>query len=124
MMNSKGVRIGASVAAMAISAIFVVMYVANGMVYSSLVGLKSREHDLQIASVRANVALALALGLQIVAITMTMSSLAWWGKATPSSPLEHLVVTLWRLVISVVVSILGTALIFELIFKIGRILRF
>lgn len=123
-MNKNVVRIGASVAAMAGSAIFVMMYVANGIVHGSLVGLKGWENDLQIASVRATWALAFALGLQIVAITMTMLSLARRGPETPAFSLERWVIILWHLVISIVVSILGTALIFGLILKIGKIFRF
>jgi hypothetical protein len=123
-MNKNVVRIGASIAAMAGSAIFVMMYVANGIVHGSLVGLKGRENDLKIASVRTTWALAFALGLQIVAITVTMQSLARRGPETPAFSLERWVMTLWHLAISILVSILGTALIFELILKIGKAIRF
>jgi len=118
-MKRKGVWISASVAAMIASAICFLVYVANGIVYGDLVGLKSREHDLQVEAMRASVALAFAAGLQLVAIIAISSSLP--RRIKPSDTVERWVIRLWHLAIAIVVSGLGTALIYGLILKLGRV---
>jgi hypothetical protein len=106
------------------SAIFFVMYIANGIVCGSLVGLKEHEHYLQLASIRANWALPIALVLQVIVIAMTMLSLTRRHSEIPAFSLEHLPITLWYLVISVAIAILGTGSTFWLILKIAKIAEF
>lgn len=121
-MNRKGLRISVCVVAVLASAFFFMIHVANGVVYGSLLGLNSRQHDLQIASLRSRMALTLALGLQVVAILTIMSSLT--RRIEPSDALERWVIRFWHLALSVVVSGLGTALIFGLILKLARTFQY
>jgi hypothetical protein len=109
---------------MAGSAFFIAMYLANGVVYGSLVGLKGRESDLQIARIRSSRALAIALVLQVVAIVMTMLSLARPNLETSTFSFDQWCRTFWRLAISIIISIIGTALIFMLILKVGKFIGF
>jgi hypothetical protein len=112
MTKSNATRIAAILAAMAASAVLFAMYVANGVVYGSLVGLKNREHDLHVASARGKTALAVALCLQIVVIVTTAFSLPRQNLQLPA-----------RLVIGGAVSVLGTVVTFALFLQIIRIFR-
>jgi hypothetical protein len=116
MTKGNVARIVAILAAMAASAVFITIYVANGIVYGSLLGLKNREHDLQVASSRGKGALVLALCLQIVAIVTTAFSL-------PRQNVRNRSVTVGRLVIGALVSVVGTALIFALVLQVVKIFK-
>jgi hypothetical protein len=102
------------------SAICFLMYMANGIVSGSLVGRRGREHDLQIASIRASWAIVFALGLQIVAILMTMLFLTRYHSQTSSFKLNRRFVAFCLLPISLAVSILGTDLILGLVLMISK----
>jgi hypothetical protein len=112
MTRSTGSQVIGALIAMLASAVFIVMYVANGIVYGSLVGLKNREHDLQVASIRGKTALALAVSIQVVAMVTTAFALSRQNLQARA-----------RIIIGGIVSILGTAVIFVLLLQIIRVFK-
>lgn len=92
-----------SVAAILTSALAFAMWMANGIVYGSLVGLKNREHDLAVAHERAAIALTAAILLQVVAMFMTASCL-------PRTQLTGVLGTTVRLTLGLAISLVGSGL--------------
>ena len=102
-----------SVAAIAASGLALAMWIANGIVYCSLVGLRGREHDLAIAHERAMIALA-ALGvLQLVAMLTTASWL-------PRGQLSGAVGAALRFVLALVISGAGAGAVLIVTLQISR----
>lgn len=105
-----------SVGAIVASGLAFAMWMANGIVYGSLVGLKNREHDLAIARDRAMIALTAALLLQVLAMFTTASWL-------PRGQFGGAARTAARFVFAFVISVAGAAMALALILQISRFLH-
>ncbi len=105
-----------STVAVAASAAFWLMYMANGIAYGSLVGLKGREYDMQIMASRGITALIVAVVCQILAWIMLVSGLRQadgtnlWGKLKA-----------WAVAVSV--SLIGTLALIAVFFFVNRMFR-
>lgn len=103
MTKGRLVLLLGSVAAILASALAFAMWMANGIVYGSLVGLKDRAHDLTVARQMAVTALAAALLLQVAAMFMTASWL-------PRMQLTGALGTTVRLALGLAISLVGAGL--------------
>jgi hypothetical protein len=104
------------VGAMAASATFWLMYMATGIGYGSLVGLRGRELDMQAMSSRATVDAMIAIICQVLAWVVFVSSFRHANGTSPwSRPRPWLV--------AVSVSLIGTVAIIALFVYVNRTLR-
>ncbi|MCZ2149021.1 MAG: hypothetical protein LC126_14760 [Bryobacterales bacterium] len=103
-----------SVAAIITSGLTFAMWMANGIVYGSLVGLKGREQDLVVARERAAVALTAAIFFQAVAIFTTASWL-------PRMQLTGILGTTLRLALGLAISLVGAGLTLALVLQVIRV---
>mgnify|MGYP005814878207 CR=1 FL=1 len=103
-----------SVAAILTSGVAFAMWMANGIVYGSLVGLKGREHDLVVARERAVIALTAAIFLQAVSMFTTASWL-------PRMQLTGILGTTVRLAFGLAISLVGAGLALALVLQVIRV---
>jgi hypothetical protein len=101
MRSTKPLRLAAGVVAVAASAALWLVYMANGIGYGSLIGLKGREHDVQIMASRETTAVIVAVISQMLAWIMLVSALRPTDGTSPWTKLKP-----W--VIAVSVSFIGT----------------
>jgi hypothetical protein len=116
MRSVKPVPLITGVVAIAASAVFWLMYVGNGIAYGSLVGLKGREHDMQITASRGTTAVIVAVICQMLAWIMLVSGLRQADGTSPWSRLKP-----WAVAVSV--SLIGTLTLMALFLFVNRILR-
>lgn len=102
-----------SLGAIIASGLACAMWMANGMVYGSLVGLKDREHDLSVAGGSAVIALTAAILFQAIGIFATASWL-------PRRQLTGIVGTTVRFALALAVSLAGTGLVLALLLLVIR----
>jgi hypothetical protein len=105
--------VAGSIGAIVASGLALAMWIANGIVYGSLVGLKGREHQLAIAQQRAVIALGALILLQGVAMFMTA---AW----LPRGQLRGAVSLVARLLSALVISAAGAGLVLVVVLQISR----
>ncbi len=96
MRFTKPLRLATGVVAVAASAVLVLMYMANGIAYGSLVGLKGREHDMQSLASRGIAAIIVAVICQMLAWIMLVSGLHQADGTNPWSRLKP-----WAVAVSV-----------------------
>lgn len=106
---------GLSAALMVGSAVYFAGYVANGIIYGNMVGLRGREPDLRTASLHGLVFLLIAAVLQIAAA----SSVAAWVPR--KSEITRSVLA--RLAVGLAISIAATAVLFLIFLRVNRTLR-
>ena len=116
MRPTKPLRL-AWVAAVAASAAFWLVYVANGIAYGSLVGLKGHEHDMQIMTSRGKSAVIVAVICQMLAWIMAGSAVRPADRAGTWNRLKP-----W--VTAVLVSLISTWALMALFFFVNRMFRF
>ena len=105
--------VAGSIGAIVASGLALAMWIANGIVYGSLVGLKGREHQLAIAQERSVIALGALILLQGVAMFMT----AGW---LPRGQLRGAVSLIARLLSALVISAAGAGLVLVVVLQISR----
>lgn len=93
------------------------MYMANGIAYGSLVGLKGRELDMQAMSSRATMAIIVAIVCQMLAWIMLVSGFHHAGGPNPLSRVKS-----WTVAISA--SLIATVAIIALFLYVNRIFKF
>jgi hypothetical protein len=103
-----------SFAAILTSGLAFAMWMANGIVYGGLVGLKGREQDLAVAHERAAIALTVAILLQAVAMFTTASWL-------PRTQLTGILGTTVRLAFGLAISLIGAGLALVLVLQVIRV---
>lgn len=113
MTKGRGALLLGSVGAILTSGLAFAMWMANGIVYGSLVGLKDREHDLAVARERAAIALAAAILLQAVAMFTTASWL-------PRIQLTGILGTTVRFALALAISLVGAGLALALALQVIR----
>ena len=109
----KPLRLATGIGAVAASAALVLMYMANGIAYGSLVGLKGREHDMQSLASREIAAITAAIICQILGWMMLVSAFRQTDGGSPSSRSKS-----W--VIAVSVSLIGTLALMALFLFVNR----
>lgn len=105
-----------SVVAILTSGLAFAMWIANGIVYGSLVGLKNREHDLAVASERAVIALTAAILLQAVAVFTTA---AW----LPRMQMNGVLGTTLRCALALAISLLGAGVALAAVLQVIRMVH-
>jgi hypothetical protein len=110
MTKGRVALIVGSTGAILTSGVALAIWVANGIVYGSLVGLKDRGHDLAVAHVRATIALTAAILLQVIAMFTTAS---WLPRMQPN----RVVRTPLRFALALVISLLGAGLALVLVLQ-------
>lgn len=117
MRSIRPLRVAVGVGAVAASAAFWLMYMANGIAYGSLVGLKGRELDMQAMSSRATMAIIVAIVCQMLAWIMLVSGFHHAGGPNPLSRVKS-----WTVAISA--SLIATVAIIALFLYVNRIFKF
>jgi hypothetical protein len=116
MRTIKPLPLIAGIVAVVASAVFWLMYAANGIAYGSLVGLKGRGHDMQVMASRGTTAFVIASVFQVVAWFALGFSRSHVGETS----LRNRIAT-WALVIPV--SLAGTAVLIELLVFLDRLFK-
>lgn len=116
MNKSSIMRVTLTGSATVAAAFALLIYVAHGIAYGSLVGLKGRSVDLDTERLRATMFLLGGLALQIIAWLGTASVLPRRRPLTRWS-------TMARFVVALVVSLFGTVLVAILYLQVNRLLR-
>ncbi len=116
MAKSRLALLFSSVGAILTSGLAFAMWMANGIVYGSLVGLKNREHDLAVARERAVIGLTAAILLQAVAMFTTAS---WLPRMQPTGVLG----TILRFGLALAISLVGAGLALAIVLQVARMVH-
>lgn len=114
MRSLRPLPLAAGLAAITASALFWLMYLANGITSGSLVGLKGRERDIQVLSSQARIALIIAATLQI---------LAWVAVACSRRRTEGEINFPSRVAVAIPISLFGTFLVIAFLLFLNRLLK-
>lgn len=116
MQPVKPLPLIAGIVAVVASAVFWLMYAANGIAYGSLVGLKGREHDMQVMASRGTAAFLIASVFQVVSWLALGFSRPHVGETSLRSRIAT-----WALVIPV--SLASTVGLIELLVFLARLFK-